>query len=415
MAPSHYSGVSDLPTGTVTLLFTDIEGSTRLLKSLGGDYERTLSDHRVLLRRAFNLFGGQVIDRQGDSFFVVFRRAKDALVAAIEAQRGLAAHPWPDGLELRVRMGIHTGEPKINDEGLTGLAVHRAARICATARGGQVLVSSTTRDLVEDELPPRTKLCDLGEYPLKDFDRPTRLFQLVADGLPESLPVASTANEATAEPAPVGRNGDELAAPPAIATRRRKRIRFALTASPRVSGALGAIIPRPIRRRLANDPIVVGSQIHSLSGLSPSPELAAAMRGLGGAMIQVARCYRDAQRTLQAVDRRALRRRLGALRNDPFLTKEEATLADDLAKQDEALDRLVKVRPALRAEIRRIGAQANYLREEVFSARMGRPVTGGLVEELNAQCASIRSLCAQVREAEQDARCASPRGGLGNR
>jgi class 3 adenylate cyclase len=140
----------DLPTGTVTLLFTDIEASTRLLKSLGDGYERALSDHRILLRRSFNLTGGQVIDRQGDSFFVVFRRAKDAVTAAVDAQRALAAHPWPNGLTLRVRMGIHTGEPSVNEEGLTGLAVHRAARISRLPKASKCLfrvlraTSSTT-------------------------------------------------------------------------------------------------------------------------------------------------------------------------------------------------------------------------------------------------------------------------------
>ncbi|HZC28429.1 MAG TPA: hypothetical protein VE269_01720, partial [Gaiellaceae bacterium] len=181
-----------------------------------------------------------------------------------------------------------------------------------------------------------------------------------------------------------------------------------MTLPARMSATLSGIIPRPIRRRLRSDPIAVGSRIHSMSRLSPSPELAEALRALGGAVIQVARCQRDAQRTLRAADRRALRRRLESLRTDPFPTKEEAGLADELAKQAEALDRLARLRPALRAEIKRVGAQANRLREDVFSARMGRPLPGGLVKELNAQCAEMHSLCAEVHAAEQEARPASP-------
>jgi class 3 adenylate cyclase len=390
--------MSDLPTGTVTLLFTDIEGSTRLLRSLGDGYQRALSDHRILLRRAFNLTGGHVVDRQGDAFFVVFRRAKDALAAAVEAQRAIASHPWPDGLTFRVRMGIHTGEPAVNEEGLSGLAVHRAARICAAAKGAQVLVSSTTRDLVEDELPASTELRDLGEFTLRDFERPARLYQLVAEGLRESFPLEAgttgSPDEIVARHDPPQPTGID----PAVRTGRP------VTSSRSVSGALGAVLPRPIRRRLGNDPIVLGSRIHSLSRLSPSPELAAALRALGGALIQVVRCDRDTRRTLRAADRRALGRRLDSLRADHFLTNEQARLADELAIQVEALDRLAALRPLMRAEIARVAAQVGELQEEVFSVRRGRPPTEGLVEAMIAESAAIQSLCAQVQQAEHDAR-----------
>jgi class 3 adenylate cyclase len=396
----------DFPTGTVTLLFTDIEGSTQLLKTLGESYERALSDHRALLRRAFNLFGGQIVDRQGDAFFVVFRRARDAVAAAVEAQRALISHPWPDGLELRVRMGIHTGEPTIGDEGLTGLAVHRAARICSTAKGGQVLISGTTGDLVEDELPSGVELHDLGEHALKDFDRPARLFQLGGEGLREAVPIPANA-AAGPEPASAALDANEVRRPP-DASAASGRLRTRITSPLRTRGGLGRIIPRPIRRRFGTDPIVIGSRIHSMSRLSPSPELATALRALGGAVIQAARSERDARRIMRSVDRRALRRRVDAVRSDPFLTKEEANLADVLAKQWQALDRLAELRPVLRTQIKRVGAQATELREEVFAIRMGRPLSGGLIEELSAQCASIRSLCAQVQEAERDARHFEP-------
>jgi YVTN family beta-propeller protein len=182
----------ELPSGTVTFLFTDIEGSTRLLTELRERYGELLADHHRLLRAAFADVGGQEIGTQGDSFFVAFRRAKDAISAAVAAQRSLAAHSWPDGVDVRVRMGIHTGEPSISEVGLVSLAVHRAARISAAGHGGQVLLSSTTRDLVEDELPNDVQLRDLGEHRLKDLDRSERIHELVVEGLSDEFPPLKT-------------------------------------------------------------------------------------------------------------------------------------------------------------------------------------------------------------------------------
>ncbi len=132
---------SELPVGTVTFLFTDIEGSTQLLKRLRERYADVLADHQAILRDSFSRHGAYELDTQGDSFFVAFVRAKDAVAAAIDSQVALANHAWPDGVELRVRMGIHTGEPIVGHERYVGLGVHRAARICAAGHGGQVLVS----------------------------------------------------------------------------------------------------------------------------------------------------------------------------------------------------------------------------------------------------------------------------------
>ena len=129
-----------LPSGTVTMLFTDIEGSTRLLKQLGERYGELLAEHRRLLREAFAGHGGREMDTQGDAFFVAFARARNAVEAAAEAQRALAAHAWPDGVECRVRMGLHTGEPSVGDEGYHGIGLHRGARIAAAAHGGQILL-----------------------------------------------------------------------------------------------------------------------------------------------------------------------------------------------------------------------------------------------------------------------------------
>jgi YVTN family beta-propeller protein len=175
--------MTELPRGTVTFLFTDVEGSTRLLKQLGGDYSDVLAEHHRILREAFAVHGGHEVDNQGESFFVAFRRAKDAVAAAVDAQRDLAAHAWPEGGEVKVRMGLHTGEPKVGEERYVGLGVHKAARIGAAGHGGQVLLSSTTRELVEDELLPGVTIRDLGKRRLKDLDRPERLSQLVVEGL----------------------------------------------------------------------------------------------------------------------------------------------------------------------------------------------------------------------------------------
>jgi YVTN family beta-propeller protein len=173
----------ELPSGTVTFLFTDIEGSTALLKHLGPAYGEVLHEHQRILREAFAAHGGHEVDTQGDSFFVAFRRAKDAVAAAVAAQRDLAAHEWPDGAQVLVRMGLHTGEPQVGEQRYVGIGVHKAARIGAAGHGGQVLLSRTTRELVEDELPPGVSIRDLGERRLKDLDRPERLSQLVIQGL----------------------------------------------------------------------------------------------------------------------------------------------------------------------------------------------------------------------------------------
>ncbi len=188
----------ELPSGTITFLFTDVEGSTRLLKQLREGYGDVLADHRRILRAAFEEHGGQEIDTQGDAFFVAFRRATDAALAAAAAQRTLAGHPWPDGVELRVRMGMHTGEPAVGDEGYHGLGVHRAARIMAAGHGGQVLLSQATCSVLEDDELPGIGLRDLGEHRLKDLDRPERIYQLEIEGLERDFPLLRTADAPTA-------------------------------------------------------------------------------------------------------------------------------------------------------------------------------------------------------------------------
>ena len=194
---AHYvaarpSSSRGLPSGTITLLFTDVEGSTRLLQQLGARYEAMLADCRRLMRTAFVQWNGYEVDTQGDAFFVAFTRATDAVSAAVAAQRALTSHAFPNGVPVRVRMGLHTGEPQRSPEGYVGLDVHHAARIMNAGHGGQVLLSQTTRDLVQLDLPDGVSLQDLGAHRLKDLQHPSHLFQLVMAGLPATFPPLGT-------------------------------------------------------------------------------------------------------------------------------------------------------------------------------------------------------------------------------
>jgi predicted ATPase/class 3 adenylate cyclase len=187
--------VRQLPTGTLTLLFTDIEGSTLLLQQLGNHYAEMLRECRRLLRAAFQEWHGYEVDTQGDAFFVVFERATDAILAAVNSQKALKSARWPEGAIVRVRMGIHTGELQSTEEGYIGIDVHRAARIMSAAHGEQVLLSQETYELVVAELPEALSLRDLGEYRLKDIAGITRLFQLVIPGLFSEFPPPATQSQ----------------------------------------------------------------------------------------------------------------------------------------------------------------------------------------------------------------------------
>jgi class 3 adenylate cyclase len=177
---------ASLPTGTDTFVFTDIEGSTKLLQELGDGYAEVSREHRRIVREAFGERDGTEIDTQGDSFFFSFPRARDAVAAAVVAQRALAAHEWPQGKQVRVRMGLHTGEPTVGDEGYLGLDVVRAARISAAGHGGQILLSETTRALVGNDLPDGVAVHDLGEQNLKDIQH-EHVYELAVDGRPGSF------------------------------------------------------------------------------------------------------------------------------------------------------------------------------------------------------------------------------------
>jgi predicted ATPase/class 3 adenylate cyclase len=178
----------DLPTGTVTFVFTDIEGSTRLLQHLGDDYVAVLDEHARLIRRAIEDAGGTEVATEGDAFFCVFPTAPQAISASTAMQQALAAHSWPDGTTVRVRVGMHTGEGLLGGDNYAGLDVHRAARISSAGHGGQVLLSQTTRALAEHALPEGVALRDLGEHRLKDLEHAEHLHQLLIDGLAQDFP-----------------------------------------------------------------------------------------------------------------------------------------------------------------------------------------------------------------------------------
>ena len=196
--------MGELPAGTITMLFSDIEGSTALLRRLGDRYADALSAQRALLRAAFADCGGQEMGTEGDSFFVVFGSAADAVRCCVAAQRALSGHDWPGGIPVRVRMGLHSGEPVRHEDGYVGLDVHRAARIAAVAHGGQVVLSEATRQLAGSRLPAGASFRDLGLHWLKDIEAPEHIYQLVAAGLPSRFPPLKSTLAGAAAPVAAG-------------------------------------------------------------------------------------------------------------------------------------------------------------------------------------------------------------------
>jgi class 3 adenylate cyclase len=206
-------GVGELPDGTITMLFSDIEGSTPLLHRLGGErYGEALSAQRALIRAAIAAWHGREMGTEGDSFYVVFESATDAVSCCLAAQQALARHDWPDGAAVRVRMGLHSGEPTRHEDGYIGMDVHRAARIAATAHGGQVVLSDPTRLLAANHMPTGLSVRDLGFHRLKDIGEPEHIYQLAGPGLRAAFPPLKSLGAQTSLPVPVtpliGRDDD---------------------------------------------------------------------------------------------------------------------------------------------------------------------------------------------------------------
>jgi class 3 adenylate cyclase len=209
----------NLPSGTVTFLFSDIEGSTSLLKQVGDEeYADLLRTHRRIVRETFGLYHGQEIDTQGDAFFYSFHRAREAVAAAVAVQRQHNEEAWPQGVTVRLRLGLHTGEPAVGEDGYTGLDVVRASRIAAVGRGGQVLLSDTTRAIVAGDLPEGVTIRSLGDRRLKDIDQPEPLHELNIEDVPISPEPA---------PAPLMEGvipEDAIASMPAVVRRAAERL-----------------------------------------------------------------------------------------------------------------------------------------------------------------------------------------------
>ena len=234
--------MNGLPSGTVTMVFSDIEGSTLLLSRLGDAYAR--GARRPARGAAGGLVGargGAEMGTEGDSFFVVFPTAGDAVAAAVQAQRELAAQHWPAGERLRVRIGIHTGSPMVHGDGYVGMDVHRAARIAGAAHGGQVVISEATAHLLTGSLPDGVRLLDLGAHRLKDLAQPERLFQLAGPGLQARFAPLKTLGGVSSLPLP----------PTPLVGRRTRAARADRVAAP--AGCPAADVDR--HRGLGQDPV----------------------------------------------------------------------------------------------------------------------------------------------------------------
>jgi class 3 adenylate cyclase len=284
---------SKLPQGTVTFTFTDIEGSTALLKRLGDEYAAVLSTHRRLVRESLAACGGVEIDTQGDAFFAAFGRARDAVDAVARIQSAHVAETWAQGTEVRVRIGLHTGEPTLSDEGYLGLDVVRAARLCGAARGGQVLMSQVTRSLVGSALPEGAKVQLLGERELKDIDEPEIVYELTMAGVEVTPAPATPATLATL--APREPSAESVAPPTPAGKRKRKGKGKVDDAGSRFDARMdewGARLEEAILKR-------VGRSLDRARPDAP-PETAAAARGADqvegvGAMVTSITAQLDAQ------------------------------------------------------------------------------------------------------------------------
>jgi class 3 adenylate cyclase len=382
--------MSDYPSGTVSLLFTDIEGSTLLLRRLGDRYGDVLATHRRLLREAFTHAHGHEIDTQGDAFFVAFARARDAVAAAAEGQRLLTNEQWPEGVELRVRMGIHTGEPSIGDEGYLGLDVHRGARICAAAHGGQVVVSQATRELVGDVLPAGTALQPLGEHRLKDLPRPETLFQLVVPGLRSAFPPVKDLDLQHTEASPFGGRERELGA----------KARHAASAA-------GGRLIRTFARRDGQSHRGFADFGWSVRGMlaSARPELQEELAALGGDLFTLGRTTAECDRYLESIDNRLLDRELREGRELAVVSRQAAAEADALEKRIAQLRHVARVRESLADLAAKVETTIQRVRGSVVAG------------EVDASRADIEGLRTRIQRAEHElhSQLEDVRKGLGYR
>jgi class 3 adenylate cyclase len=415
-------------TGTVTLLFTDIEGSTRLLRELRDEYAELIGEHQRQLRRAVALHGGREVDTQGDAFFIVFDRAGDAIAAAAEVLRSLA------DTQVRVRIGIHTGEPDAGGHGYVGLAVHRAARICSAANGRQILISQATRSVIGDSEPTGTMIRELGEHALKDFDRPERLYQVIVDGLPADLRPIRTLDSQEAEPLAFGTVEPRLVAAledtlgESVSSSIGRREQLTLDARGAIGeflkspaelssvvlfGVLGVVVSTWLflgaamlaalfvlrhavqeRRRVAD---AAGIHLYAMRSLAVDPEFADEIRRLGALLVKAAHVVHDADERLQATDRRSLAQQLVAARASA-VSAGGARRADALAQAIETRDRIAECRRHLYRQIARVEARSEAWRDALFEIRLGHQGRSELLDEFISLHADVEDGIAALRE-----------------
>jgi len=303
-----------LCSGTVTFLFTDVEGSTALAERLPSAWPSILTDHRRLLTEAVLAAGGEEVDARGEEMLAAFATARAAVQAALAAQRAHARHPWPEGGVVRVRIGIHTGEPAVADAGYLGLDVHRGARICALGHGGQVLLSQTTRDLV-----PNQQVRDLGEVALKGVSRPERIFQLLAPDLADDFPGLR-----------------ERAGPPGVAGRERE---LAAAVQQRLRGLR-------IRRGSAPGLADLGWEVRRLLPTS-APPLRDGLELLAGNLLAAGRSAGDADVFLDETDRSVLLKRQAEHQELAVVSRQAQREVEAITRRLHELDQLVARRRGL--------------------------------------------------------------------
>jgi class 3 adenylate cyclase len=294
--------VVEPPIGTVTLMFTDIEGSTRLVQQLGEGYGTFLDEERRLLRKAVGDAGGHEVDCRADELFAAFQRAKDGVAAAVAVQRNLDTRSWPEGARVRVRIGLHAGEPVVEGDAYLGLDVNRAARICSAAHGGQILLSEPTRDLVADD----AEFKDLGAHSLPGLPHPERIFQLLAPGLQSNFP-------------PLRAEGAEPGLLKKILPSARARAPTLEEEAWRAR-ALLAKVPRSRQKPLTE---------------------------LGAALFTADRAVSQADNFLSRVDRKSLARAVDVQREAAVVSRRARKEVASLEGQTGSLDRLLERRQAL--------------------------------------------------------------------
>ncbi len=339
--------MTEPPTGTVTMLFTDIEGSTPLVHTLGDDYGAVLGQERRLLRKAVTDSRGYEVDSRADELFAVFQRAEDGVVAAVAAQRLLSAHAWPEGSPVRVRMGLHTGEPGAEGGIYLGLDVHRAARICAAGHGGQILLSQATRDLVADGFEVR----DLGSYSLAGLPVAERIFQLAAAGLQSAFP------------------------PLRVASSERRRM------------------PAKLASRRPHQPTLVDAAWHVrqlLPGLAA--RLQTPLAELGGALFTADRALTRADGLLERVDHQQLTRRLAAQRKAGVVLQRAREEAEKLQARISCVEQLEDRRHALTSMTPQLPERLDALRTEQEITQLHERVTTATDELDQALTSAARAL-----------------------